>query len=133
DGWYCTGDLVETDGEWIRFLGRASDVINVGGEKVFPQEVESVIHELEEIDDVLVRGSPHPLTGQVVEAIVRLRTAREEREVRKLVRSHCRERLPSYKVPVKVLVTQEPLSTERHKKIRRAESAPEPAADGGSS
>jgi acyl-CoA synthetase (AMP-forming)/AMP-acid ligase II len=132
DGWYCTGDLVEQDGEWIRFLGRASDVINVGGEKVFPQEVESVIHELAEIDDVLVRGAHHPLTGQVVEAIVRLRAAREEREVRKLVRSHCRERLPNYKVPVKVLVTQEPLSTERHKKVRRAQGTPEAAADAGS-
>jgi acyl-CoA synthetase (AMP-forming)/AMP-acid ligase II len=133
DGWYCTGDLVEVDGEWIRFLGRTSDVINVGGEKVFPQEVENVIHELPEIDDVVVRGAHHPLTGQVVEAIVRLKTARKEREVRKLVRSHCRERLPSYKVPVKVLVTQGPLSTERHKKLRRADSAPEPAADSGSS
>jgi acyl-CoA synthetase (AMP-forming)/AMP-acid ligase II len=132
DGWYCTEDLVEVDGEWIRFLGRASDVINVGGEKVFPQEVESVIHELPEIDDVVVRGAHNPITGQVVEAVVRLRAAREERDVRRLVRSHCRDRLPNYKVPVKVLVTQEPLSTERHKKVRRAQDAPETAADAGS-
>jgi len=123
DGWYCTGDLVEQDGEWIRILGRESDLINVGGEKVFPQEVEDVIHEIDVIDDVVVRGASHPLTGQVVEAIVHLKAGGEPRNIRKLVRSHCRERLPSYKIPVKVVVTDEPLTSERHKKRRRAPSS----------
>jgi len=132
DGWWCTDDPVEQDGEWIRFVGRRSDVIHVGDEKVFPREVESVIHEIDGIDDVLVRGAHDPLTGEAVEAIVRLKAAREEREVRRLVRSHCRERLPSYKVPVKVLVTHEPLSVERGKQVPRKPEAVEPAADAGS-
>lgn len=118
EGWYCTGDLVWQDDEWIRVLGRESEVINVGGEKVYPHEVESVIQELEPIEDVLVRGASHPLTGQIVEALVNLRFELDERDVRKLVRAHCRERLPSYKVPVRVLVTPEPLASERHKKRR---------------
>ena len=42
DGWYCTGDLVEQDGQWLRILGREGDTINVGGEKVAPVEVEQV-------------------------------------------------------------------------------------------
>jgi acyl-CoA synthetase (AMP-forming)/AMP-acid ligase II len=123
DGWYCTGDRVEQEGDWIRILGRESEIINVGGEKVFPAEVESVIQELDWVDDVVVRAMNHPLTGQVVEAIVNLQQPREARDVRKAVRSHCRARLPGYKVPVRVLVTPDPLTSARHKKHRRSASA----------
>ena len=48
DGWFKTGDAVEMDGDYIRILGRASDLINVGGQKVYPAEVESVIQERSE-------------------------------------------------------------------------------------
>ena len=48
DGFFDTGDLVEVDGEWIRILGRESEIINVGGSKVYPAEVESVLLELDE-------------------------------------------------------------------------------------
>ena len=43
DGLFDTGDVVEVDGEWLRILGRRSEIINVGGEKVYPAEVESVL------------------------------------------------------------------------------------------
>lgn len=56
DGWYDTGDQVETDGEYIRILGRKSEIINVGGEKVFPAEVESVFLEIPNVRDVLITG-----------------------------------------------------------------------------
>jgi acyl-CoA synthetase (AMP-forming)/AMP-acid ligase II len=46
DGWLRTGDLVEVDGEYIRVLGRQSEIINVGGEKVYPAEVESVLQSM---------------------------------------------------------------------------------------
>ena len=52
EGFFDTGDLVETDGEWVRFLGRKSDIINVGGNKVFPAEVESILLEMENVADV---------------------------------------------------------------------------------
>ena len=73
EGWYCTGDLVDERGEWIRIRGRESDLINVGGEKVSPLEVEQVILELDEIVSVAVCGTPNPLLGQVVTALVVLR------------------------------------------------------------
>ena len=41
EGWFNTQDLVEQDGEWLRFLGRATEIINVGGQKVYPAEVET--------------------------------------------------------------------------------------------
>jgi acyl-CoA synthetase (AMP-forming)/AMP-acid ligase II len=119
-GWWCTGDLVEVDGDWIRILGRESELINVGGEKVYPREVEEAILELDWVADALVRGAPHPITGHIVEAVLNLVSPRDDREVRKAVRAHCRARLAPYQVPARVLVTDEPLATERHKKRRGA-------------
>ena len=68
DGWICTGDAVEQDGEWIKILGRRSETINVGGEKVHPHEVESAILELDFVEDAVVSGEQNPLTGSVVAA-----------------------------------------------------------------
>lgn len=119
DGWFRTGDAVELDGEYLRILGRASDLINVGGRKVYPAEVESVIHEVDNVAEAVVFGEPHPFTGQVVAARVSVRTAEEPRAVERRVRAHCRERLEAYKVPVRVdLAPLEHLHTERQKMAR---------------
>jgi len=119
DGWYCTGDLVERDGAWIRVLGRASDLINVGGEKVFPQEVEEVILELAFVCDVVVKGVPHPLLGQAVHAEVELHEPRSIPELRRQVRQHCLARLSRHKVPVQVVEARGSVVTSRQKKLRR--------------
>ena len=63
-----TGDKVEVDGEWLRFLGRESEIINVGGQKVYPAEVESVLQTIDGVDDVVVSGEPNPITGHIVTA-----------------------------------------------------------------
>ncbi len=119
DGWYCTGDLVEQDGQWLRILGREGDTINVGGEKVAPVEVEQVILELDEIASVAVSGRAHPLLGQIVTARVLLRPGVDVAKVEALVRRHCRSRLPRHKVPVTVDVATGPLSSDRQKVLRR--------------
>jgi acyl-coenzyme A synthetase/AMP-(fatty) acid ligase len=119
DGWYCTGDLVEQDGEWMRILGREGDIINVGGEKVSPVEVEQVILELDPIVSVAVSGRAHPLMGQIVTAQVVLRPGFDAATAEALVRRHCRSRLPRHKVPVTVDVSMESLSSGRQKIRRR--------------
>jgi len=119
DGWFMTGDAVEVEGEYLRILGRASDLINVGGRKVHPPEVEAAILELENIREAAVRGEPHPLVGQVVVARVSLHEPEEPRQLERRVRDHCRARLAPYMVPVKVEVAAGPLHTERHKTVRR--------------
>ncbi len=63
DGWFNTQDLVEVDGDWLRILGRDSDLINVAGQKVYPAEVEQAILDLDNIRDVAVFGEPHALLG----------------------------------------------------------------------
>ena len=119
DGWFCTGDRVEQDGEWLRILGRDSDLINVGGEKVFPAEVETVIETLPEILECAVSGEEHPLMGNIVVAKVRLNEALSQAEVKKRVRAHCKGKLSRHAIPVKVLVTNESLTSERGKRLRR--------------
>ncbi len=119
DGWFCTGDRVEQDGEWLRILGRDSDLINVGGEKVFPAEVETVIEQLPEVLECAVSGEAHPLMGSVVVATVRLSEPLDPAAAKRLVRSHCRTRLARYAIPVKVRVTTDNLTSDRGKRLRR--------------
>jgi acyl-CoA synthetase (AMP-forming)/AMP-acid ligase II len=115
DGWLRTGDAVETDGDYFRILGRRSELINVGGEKVFPQEVEAVILELPEVAEATVWGAPNPITGQIVCARVRPRGANLDV---KTIRAHCAARLERYKVPLKIELVDTPLHGSRFKKLR---------------
>jgi acyl-CoA synthetase (AMP-forming)/AMP-acid ligase II len=119
DGWYCTGDLVDVDGEWIRFRGRASDTINVGGEKVSPTEVEQTILELPMVRSAVVSGEKHALMGFIVTARVALSEAVDAQDAVKQIRSHCASRLARYKVPIKIDVVEDLLVSDRQKKQRQ--------------
>jgi long-chain acyl-CoA synthetase len=119
DGWFVTGDAVEVDGEYVRILGRESDVINVGGEKVYPAEVESILQAMEGVEDVVVSSEPNPITGQIVRAKMRLSTGESVREYRRRMREFCRDKLPNYKIPQKVVIVTNEMHGERFKKLRR--------------
>jgi long-chain acyl-CoA synthetase len=118
EGWFCTGDMVEVDGEWMRILGRKSEIINVGGEKVYPPEVESVLHEVDNVRDVAVSGRANPISGQVVFARVMLHEPEPIEQVFKRIRRHCRERLEPFKVPASIELQDEPFYGDRFKKMR---------------
>jgi acyl-coenzyme A synthetase/AMP-(fatty) acid ligase len=118
DGYFITGDRVELDGEYIRFLGRDSELINVGGQKVFPAEVEEVLLECELVQEAVVYGQRHPVTGKIVCADVQLRGTSDETEARRAIKRFCAERLESFKVPVKIQFVQEGLYSDRLKRLR---------------
>jgi acyl-CoA synthetase (AMP-forming)/AMP-acid ligase II len=120
DGWFLTGDAVEVDGEYIKILGRKSELINVGGEKVYPAEVESVLQMMDGVQEVAVRGEPHPMTGQIVTATVRLATTESLPEFRRRMWTFCQDRLARYKIPQKVVITTEAVHSERFKKMRKS-------------
>lgn len=121
DGWMDTGDAVEVDGEYVRILGRKSELINVGGQKVYPAEVEAVLQEHNDVAEATVYGEPNPITGNIVCARVRpmaeLAADAEKQFVADLKR-YCRERLQPYQVPVKVVVSGDAQFTERFKRRR---------------
>lgn len=118
DGWLDTGDMVEEDGDFIRILGRESEIINVGGEKVYPAEVESVVQEMEDVAEVTVYGMKNPIVGNIVCAKVRLSTMDNHQTFARRLKRFCGERLSPYKVPVKVEVATERQHSDRFKKAR---------------
>jgi acyl-CoA synthetase (AMP-forming)/AMP-acid ligase II len=119
EGYFNTQDEVETSGESLRVLGRRSEIINVGGEKVYPAEVENAILEVANVSDVLVHGHPSPITGMVVRAVVRITDPEDRRELRRRIRAHCAARLAPFKVPMLISVSAETLHSSRFKKMRR--------------
>jgi acyl-CoA synthetase (AMP-forming)/AMP-acid ligase II len=67
DGWYNTGDIVETRGNFIRVTGRINEVLNVGGLKILPSEIERVALQYPGVLRAKAVGVPNPITGQHVE------------------------------------------------------------------
>ena len=118
DGWFKTGDSVEVDGDYFKILGRKSELINVGGEKVYPSEIESVIQELENVAEVMVYGEKNPIMGRIIVAKVRLSKDEEKRSLTSRLKTHCRAKLESFKVPVKIIIENEIQYGDRLKKTR---------------
>jgi long-chain acyl-CoA synthetase len=118
DGWFVTGDSVEVNGGYFKILGRKSEIINVGGEKVFPQEIENVILEIPEIEDVVVYPESNQLTGKIVCAKIKYTGDATRSEVVKLVKTYCRSKLEAFKVPVKIELIEATFESDRFKKNR---------------
>src|SRR5262249_18622023 len=118
EGWLNTRDAVLVDGEWIRVLGRASDLINVGGEKVFPAELEEVLQRAENVLDAACFGEPDPLLGSRVAAKVVLASPEDPVALRQRLRAFCLRSLDRYKVPVRFEIATGSLVSDRHKKKR---------------
>lgn len=122
EGWLNTGDMVEVDGEYIRILGRKSEIINVGGQKVFPAEVESVLLQMDNVKDVVVLGEKNPITGNIVTARFNLFTPEDPTTFKKRVRAYCRDKLPAFKIPARIEIVDAEQFNARYKRIRRAEA-----------
>jgi acyl-coenzyme A synthetase/AMP-(fatty) acid ligase len=107
DGFVNTGDVIAMRDGRCYFAGRTGGVINVGGLKVHPEEVETVINRHPDVRMSLVRPKKNPITGAVVIADVVLaaaddRTDERKAEVKREIIALCRESLTQYKVPVTI-------------------------------
>jgi acyl-CoA synthetase (AMP-forming)/AMP-acid ligase II len=109
DGFVDTGDIVELCGARYHFLGRRSGVINVGGLKVHPEEVEAAINRHPKVRVSLVRARKNPITGSIVVADVVLREehrlidgAEQRAAVTRELIEICQERLARHKVPTRI-------------------------------
>lgn len=118
DGYFNTQDIVETDGDYLRILGRRSEIINVGGEKVYPAEVENVLLQVPNVAEATVMSAPSHIVGNVVKAVLQLVYDEDIELVRKRVREFCENRLEAFKVPVVIEVTDLPQHSDRFKKMR---------------
>jgi acyl-coenzyme A synthetase/AMP-(fatty) acid ligase len=119
DGWFRTGDMVEETADgFIKIIGRTKEVINVGGEKVMPAEIESIIMEVESVLDCIVRPERNAITGQMVCAEVVLKNGFDFKTEKLNIKQHCKLKLDSFKVPVRITEINAVLFTNRFKKNR---------------
>ncbi|BBN80413.1 hypothetical protein PA25_03980 [Pseudoalteromonas sp. A25] len=108
DGFINTGDLVELKEERVYFLGRESGAINVGGNKVQPEEVERTILDSGLVSAAYVYAISNPMMGSLVCAnIVAVEKGVKATELKKQVTIFCRERLENFKVPALLKMVEE--------------------------
>lgn len=108
DGWYDTGDIVEQDGDYIKVAGRAREVLNVGGLKILPGEVERVALLHPDVLRAKVVGVPNPITGQHIEVTVQPKEGASLD--RRAMMSHFRAHLVKQLAPHKVTIGEVALS-----------------------
>jgi len=100
DGWVDTTDMVEQRGDRFYFVGRTGGIINVGGLKINPEEVEAVINRHPGVRMSRVSGRRNPITGAIVIAdVVLTDDANDNATFKDAILAACREKLPAFKVP----------------------------------
>jgi len=106
EGFVDTGDVVERRGDRYYFLGRRNGVINVGGLKIFPEEVEAAINHHPAVRMSVVRSTRNPITGSLVAANVVLRGGTDQvgemADVKREILEICHERLAAHKIPATI-------------------------------
>jgi acyl-coenzyme A synthetase/AMP-(fatty) acid ligase len=101
--WFRSGDLARKEGQHhVQLLGRLKDLINVGGVKVFPLEVEAVLDAHPDVLASKVRAEGDPRTGEHVIAEVQLKLGADAKSVRESLATWCGERLAALKCPARI-------------------------------
>lgn len=119
DGYVSTGDLVEVTDDRVRFLGRASGVVNVGGVTVSPEQVETVLRTQPDVVDAVVRARPNPFSGWILTAEVVVRGGVAAPGLPKELRALVGRQLSSAHVPAKIEVVSELTTSVTGKAGRR--------------
>jgi acyl-CoA synthetase (AMP-forming)/AMP-acid ligase II len=99
DGYLDTEDMVQVEGDRVIFLGRASGAINVGGNKVIPEYIESHIREVTGVLDVCVFGKKSSMIGQIVEAEIVPHSGLDLKRLRSEIMYSCRSKMESWQIP----------------------------------
>ena len=120
DGWLKTGDLAMLDGEgFCTIVDREHDMLIRGGENIYCVEVEDVLTQHPAVADAALVGLSHPHLGEVPAALVQTRPGAEVSEAS--LRAFVAERLATFKVPVRVLVSDTPLPRNAVGKLMKSE------------
>ena len=118
EGWFHSGDIAYMDEAGYAYIvDRLKDMINVGGEKVFPSEVEDMMLAHPRIKDVVVIGIPHDLKGEAPKAFIQLKEG--ESSTAEEIRAFCKAKMAPYKVPVSVDFIDEIPRSAAGKALRR--------------
>jgi len=117
NGWFRTGDVgvLDQDG-YLSLIGRIKEMINRGGEKIAPREIDEVLLQHPAVGEAVAFGTPHPSWGEEVAAAVVLKSPATEKELI----AFARERLADFKVPRKVFIVEHIPRTGSGKTQRRS-------------
>jgi len=118
EGWFHSGDVAYIDGDGFAFIvDRKKDMINVGGEKVFPSEVEDMLLMHPKIKDLVIVGIPDDLKGEAPKAFIQLQEDESATEAE--IREYCKTQMAPYKVPAAVDFIEEVPRSASGKALRR--------------
>ena len=119
DGWLITGDIVDLKGDRVFFAGRQDSMINVGGSKVRPEEVETLACTVEGVHDALVYGIKNPVVGQLVAMDMVLVSGIKEAQVRQKLDDLFVKKLERHKIPRVIKVVENIEANQSGKKVRK--------------
>jgi len=118
EGWFHSGDIAHMDEDGYAYIvDRKKDMINVGGEKVYPSEVEDMMLDHPKIKDLVIVGIPDDLKGEAPKAFIQLKEG--ERSTLEEIREFCRSKMAPYKVPMAVEFVDEIPRLASGKALRR--------------
>lgn len=118
EGWFHSGDIAYMDDDGYAYIvDRKKDMINVGGEKVFPSEVEDMMLSHPKIKDLVIVGIPDEIRGEAPKAFIELKEGESATEEE--IRAYCKEKMAPYKVPVSVEFLDEVPRSASGKALRR--------------
>lgn len=118
--WYKTGDIVEKiDENHFKFISRKSEMINIGGYKVNPHEIEAEIKKIENVVDALVSARKNKITGNILTAKISLKENIDEKEMEQKIINNLREKLQEWKIPRIIRFVDQIKLTRTGKKVRK--------------
>ena len=115
DGYFLTGDLVECVDGYIRILGRTSEIVNIGGEKVSLVEVENILLSIPEVKDVMVASEKNMIVGNTLVAHV---VWNSTKDCKQTIVDYLKPKVSKYKIPSKFRKVEAIPHSSRFKKIR---------------
>jgi oxalate---CoA ligase len=119
NGWFRTGDLGRKDEHgYLSLVGRLKELINRGGDKVSPHDVDQALLSYPKVFEAATFGKPDPVYGEIVQAAVSLRDGETATESE--VRDFCRSRLSTFEVPQRIFIVSEFPKTAKGSIDRRA-------------
>jgi long-chain acyl-CoA synthetase len=122
DGWLYTGDIARMDEDgYFYIVDRKKDVVSVGGLKVFPREIEEILHEHPKVKEAAVTGVPHKVRGELLVAQVVLKDGvpDDPKQVRRELLDFAKQRLAPYKVPRRIEIVAALPKSATFKVLRR--------------
>lgn len=118
--WFCTQDKAVLNSGYLKVLGRQGDLINIGGRKFFPIELEDLLRKMSEIKDVTISSEKNDMIGSVITATIVIAPEIDESDFRKAYKEFCEKNIVSYMHPHRIRISKDSSASPILKKMRKS-------------